>query len=380
LKIFVNAVSIKEGGPRVVLVKLLTAMRRERPDIQICVAAPQQIFPELWDAAVTPLPFSVGQSPIAIAKWYEIDLARAARRWATDAVFSVTNYLPHRRLSIPTLLLEQHAGHFSSTFDRLMRAAAPSFLARLAWGQTRRWVHRSVETATVLTVQTSALADAIAAATRVARDRIRVIPHGPGWVNQRDTVAIRRGERKLRIGYVSKSGVHKNFTTLFRAVEHLSQQGRNVRLVLTLDRADPEAVATLLEADAIGIGHLIENYGEVSPNEIANVYDGLDVFAFPSLCESFGMPMVEAMARGLCMVVADTPENREVVGTAGVVFPALDAENLAKILGRLKDDEQTRQAYANLSLRRASDFCWRKAAKETLVALDAAIARGYDYA
>src|SRR4029079_14936735 len=110
-----------------------------------------------------------------------------------------------------------------------------------------------------------------------------------------------------------------NFATLFASVKQLAEQGMPIRLVLTLDPANPQAAATLAEAEAIGIAHLIENHGEVPPNALTAVYDSLDVFVFPSFCESFGMPMVEAMARGLFIVAADTAENREIVGSAGLI-------------------------------------------------------------
>ena len=298
----------------------------------------------------------------------------AARRWSADVVFSVTNYLPFRRLPMPTLLLEQHAGHFSPVFNQLMREKIVPMRDRLAWGSTRHWVRRSVETATVLMVQTAALADAIAATTRVPRNCIHVVPHGPGWVENRaeEKQFVRGNVETLRVGYVAKSGVNKNFTTLFRAVKKLSEQGRSLQLVLTLDLADSWTVATLAEAKAIGIDHMIENLGDVAASEIAAAYDSMDIFVFPSLCESFGIPMVEAMARGLCLVVADTPENREVAGPAGITFSALDADELAGTLGRLWDDERLRQEYALKSLTRARDFSWHSAAKGTIAALNVA--------
>jgi len=374
--IFINAVSIREGGPRTVLVKLLTAMHQERPDLQMCLAAPPAICEELEDAVTACWPVDLGQSPFTVTKWYEIDLARTARRYDADVVFSLTNYLPNRRLTLPTLLLEQHAGHFSPTFDRLTREAASSTLGRAAWRYRCGWVRRSVEAATVLTVQTAVLADAIAALTRVPRDRIRVIPHGPGWVENRAEIArAGRSARPLRLGYITKLGVQKNFETLFRAVKRLSEWGTNIRLVLTLDPKDSLAIRVFGQAEATGITHLIENRREVESHAIAGLYDSLDIFVFPSLCESFGIPMVEAMARGLCVVIADTPENREVAGAAALAFPALDADELATMLRRLCDDEELRRKHACMGLQRAGDFSWAKAAKGTLAALEAAAAR-----
>src|SRR5690348_2902998 len=155
MRVLVNAVSVKEGGPRVVLVKLMRHMAARRPDIEWCVAAPQQSAVDLDDVPkTTHLPVDVDRSFIRLLKWYEFGLPAAARRWRADIVFSVTNYLPFRPLTWPTLLLEQHAGHFSAEFDRLMQQSIPSALGRLLWRAKSRWVRNSIRSATVITVQT----------------------------------------------------------------------------------------------------------------------------------------------------------------------------------------------------------------------------------
>lgn len=377
MRVFVNAVSIREGGPRVVLVKLLEAMQRQRADVQYCVAAPPAICTELASGPFECLPVIVGQTPFSLVKWYECGLPSSARRSNADVIFSVTNYLPNRPHSIPTLLLEQHAGHFSPIFEHLlMNDPNTSRAERMTWSYKRRWVHRSCRKATVLTVQTAALADAIAKETELERDRIRVIPHGPGWVEMKpDGIPQRSARNAFRIGYVSKFGVQKNFRTLFHAVRTLSEEGLPVRLVLTLNPAIEQGRRILADAERIGISQLIENHGEILPERLNGLYDSIDVFAFPSVCESFGMPMVEAMARGLCIVVADTPENREIVGEAGLPFPAFESGALASLLRRLIQDAGLRAAHSELSLRRARDFSWQRAASDTLAAVDAAASR-----
>jgi glycosyltransferase involved in cell wall biosynthesis len=376
VRVFVNAVSVREGGPRVVLLKLLPAMQRERPDFRFCVAASPAMCRTLKNYGIECVPITVGQSPLQLLKWYECDLPAVARRWNGAALFSLTNYLPIHSISSPTLLLTQHAGHFSSVFERLlMQHPSTSQIERLTWRYKRAWVRRSCKQATVLTVQTAALAEAVARETGIDREGIRVIPHGPGWIEMlADSAPMRLSDGAFRIGYVSKFGVQKNFSTLFRAIRLLSDSGLRLALVLTLD---PNAVGNaevLAEAQALGIEDLIENRGEIASEELAALYDSLDVFVFPSLCESFGVPMVEAMARGCCIIVADTPENREIVGDAGLIYSALDAEELAGVLTELLTDENVRAVRRVASLKRANDFSWEKSAQATLRALEDAVA------
>jgi glycosyltransferase involved in cell wall biosynthesis len=376
VKVLVNAASVKEGGPLVVLEQLLKSMRRQRGDIGWVVAVHPRVRSS-WNEERNFELLDVGDidaGAFGVLRWYEASLAAAVKRTQADVVFSITNYLPLRRLPVPTVLLVQHAGHFSPCFDDLTRRylQRPDRIA--AWMMKTRWVERSVRTASEVTVQTSALADAIAMRTGRPRERIHSIPHGPGTVTPiGPTPPVRTNRKPVRIGYITKWGVQKNFEVLFDAVPRLIDQGRHVRLVLTLTEDFPENMRLIQRAKRAGLGEVLENVGEIDPSGISTLYDSLDVFAFPSLVESFGFPLVEGMAKGLPIVAADTPSNREVAGDAGLFFPPTDAGALAHILGELIDQAPLREAKSAAALRRAQDFSWQRAAEQTLALFDEAL-------
>ncbi len=172
--------------------------------------------------------------------WYEAALPAAVARHKADLVFSITNYLPLRRMPIPTVLLVQHAGHFSQQFDELNRRylRRPDRVA--AWALKTRWVERSVRVASEVTVQTAALADVIATRTGRSREHIHVIPHGPGLVMPEAVTRAKLSDRPVRIGYMTNWGVQKNFEVLFDAAAKMIGQGRSIRLVLTLRKDLPQ--------------------------------------------------------------------------------------------------------------------------------------------
>jgi len=370
MRVLVNAVSIREGGPLTVLSKLLPSMQRLRPDVEWIAALNSGSSEELGIAAKV-LHADIDQTPFHLFHWYERALPKALSVNRADVLFSVTNYLPRSHLPCPALLLEQHAGHFSPEFERLHDARHSALIARALWRRKKKWVHRSVARADALTVQTKALADAIARTGARARDAIDVIPHGPGWVAQRGNMhASVRKEAPFRIGYVSKWGVQKNFETLFRAVRRLKDAGEMVRLVLTLDADAATSRETLNLASNDGISDLIENHGEVGAGAVQAIYDSLDAYAFPSVCESFGMTMVEAMARAVPIAAADTAVNREVTGDASLLFGPYDDEALSKILMGLIHNEAEANDRSKRSLARATAFSWEKAAEETLGVLE----------
>jgi glycosyltransferase involved in cell wall biosynthesis len=371
MKVLVNAASIREGGPLVVLKNLMGEMGRAHPDGRWLVAGPELLAPALGEENIEYVHLQAGSESARVIPWYEIGLPREVRRWQPDVLFSVTNYLPFRAISVPTVLLVQHAGHFSKDFMRLDRAFANSLGQQISWRYKNTWVRRSVRVAGDVIVQTGALADRIAEAGLRPRDKIAVVHHGPG---QMPFAASPRPVREgaVRIGYVTKFGVQKNFETLFRAVRLLAADGRDIRLVLTLDPAYGAAAQVLRMAEELGIGGRIENHGEVRGSDVTALYDSFDIMAFCSVAESFGFPMVEAMARGVPIVVADTPENREVTGEASFAFSPFDPGDLARQLSRLIGDPLLRGVQAERSLERGREFSWAKAAAGTFAVIERA--------
>lgn len=375
MKILVNAVSIKEGGPLVVLDQLLGRMTRLRPDVDWAIAAHPSV-PRWWNGQSNIVEIEAGHidaRAFGVPRWYEMALPTVVKRAKADLVFSITNYLPLRRLSVPTVLLVQHAGHFSPQFDELTRRhlRRPDRIA--AWRMKTAWVERSVRTASAVTVQTHALADAIAAGAGRRRRQIQVIPHGPGTVAVAPRPRPRRVGAPVSIGYVTKWGVQKNFEVLFAAAARLLGQGRAIRLVLTLAPQLRENQQVMRQAMAAGLVEAVDNKGETDAAAVSALYDSLDLFVFPSLVESFGFPLVEAMAKGLPIVAADTASNREIAAEAGLFFPPADADALAQIIAALIDDASLREAQSAAALRRAREFSWQRAAERTLALCDAAL-------
>jgi glycosyltransferase involved in cell wall biosynthesis len=354
----------------------MTALTRARPAIEWVVAAPEPVLKQIESRNVSGFVVKLDDSsPFEVLYWYEIKLPALLRSMNCQALFSLTNYLPRRPLFVPTILLEQHAGHFNEEFGS-QTLARSSWAGRILWYLKRAWVVSSVIKAKVLIVQTAALADRIARTTRKRRETIRVVPHGLGLVERAAAPSAKARTAQWRIGYVSKWGVQKNFETLFRAVRILHDEGHSIRLVLTLDPNFAPALQTIEAAKSMGLAELIDNRGEVASDGVCDIYDGLDAFVFASTCESFGFPMVEAMARGLPIVVASTAENVEVTGDAGLTFAPYDADALAARLRELMLAPERYRSRQQASLARSDHFSWRQAAEDTALAIEAAVLSG----
>jgi glycosyltransferase involved in cell wall biosynthesis len=370
MNILINAVSIKEGGSKVVLLRLLQEFIRLRPEYRWYVVVHPSMVPALpQHPTVFPMPVgAAARSPAHLRVWYETSLPRLVRTHHIDLVFSQTNYLPHRRLPCPALLLVQNAGHFSDKFRSLTASDSRGVLQRLVFQATGRWVRRSVRSATRVTVQTAALATEILRDVEMPAERIAVIPHGPGLAAVRKPHSF-PAPAIWRIGYVTKVGVQKNFRTLFRSIAQLRAR-QPVELILTLDERIPEYEKVAAAIGETGIADLVRNYGELAVDDIQGLYDSLDLFVFPSLCESFGFPLVEAMASGLPVLAADIASTREIGGEALEYFGPNDCHALARHLERLMADPGHYNACARRSAERSRRFSWAQSAERNLALIE----------
>jgi glycosyltransferase involved in cell wall biosynthesis len=96
------------------------------------------------------------------------------------------------------------------------------------------------------------------------------------------------------------------------------------------------------------------------------LYGGATLFAFPSLYEGFGLPALEAMACGTPVVASNVSAVPEVVGDAALQVSPWDVEALAGAMERVLGDEHLRADLRERGLRRAAEFSWEKAARQTL--------------
>jgi glycosyltransferase involved in cell wall biosynthesis len=96
-------------------------------------------------------------------------------------------------------------------------------------------------------------------------------------------------------------------------------------------------------------------------------YREADIFVFPSLVESFGHPMAEAMAAGLPVVAADTPVNREICDDAAVYFSSLNPVDLAQQVRRLAADSALRSRLGAAGRERVTaSFRWEEHVRRLL--------------
>lgn len=112
--------------------------------------------------------------------------------------------------------------------------------------------------------------------------------------------------------------------------------------------------------------------GFVPAVHLPALYAGARLFAFPSLYEGFGLPVLEAMASGIPVVCSNSSSLPEVVGDAAATCAAEDVDAFARLIERGLEDEAWRRDAVAKGLQRACLFSWHRCARETVAAYRAA--------
>jgi alpha-1,3-rhamnosyl/mannosyltransferase len=116
----------------------------------------------------------------------------------------------------------------------------------------------------------------------------------------------------------------------------------------------------------------VRQLGYVADSDLAALYRLCTVFAYPSLYEGFGLPLLEAMACGAACLTSDVSSLPEVGGDAVVYADPLSVDSIRSALERLLSSEDERRRLGMAAVRRAREFSWERTSRETLDFLERA--------
>lgn len=116
----------------------------------------------------------------------------------------------------------------------------------------------------------------------------------------------------------------------------------------------------------LGLQGRVRFLGYLRHSELAYVYGRADVFVYPSLLETFGLTLLEAMACGVPVVCSNRSSLPEIAGGAALEVNPDISEEIAAAIWRVLTEENLRNTLVQKGLARASDFSWEKTAANTL--------------
>ena len=253
------------------------------------------------------------------------------------------------------------------SFLRLPECSSPPLLAYLMGA-----VPRSVARADVLLADSESTRRDLIELLRVPEDRVFVVYAGvEGRFRPEPDPddSARRERHGLERPYILGVGTlqpRKNFGRLVHAFHRLVQEhGAPHDLVIAGGKGwlYDDVFAAIAE---LGIEQRVRVLGFVDDNDLPALYRGADVFAFPSLYEGFGIPVLEAMGCGTPVVTSNVSSLPEVAGDAALQVPPDDVDALADALWRSISNTALREAHRTRGFEQVARFTWRRAAEDLI--------------
>lgn len=166
--------------------------------------------------------------------------------------------------------------------------------------------------------------------------------------------------------YVGNAYPHKNLESLMHAFSFFNKLHPQVNLVLA-GRQDSFYQGLKKELSEIGVpSQNIIFYMNPNDEELAKLYQNAALYLFPSRCEGFGLPALEAMQAGVPVAAADNSSLPEILGPAALYFAPDDLENMVAIMNKALADEQLRQILAKKGRAQAKKYSWTAMAEQII--------------
>lgn len=298
-------------------------------------------------------------------------------RAGVDVLLATNNTVPFR-LRLPTVVVAQALQFFD--FPRIYSPARLRYLRAVAPRALRRATR-------VIALSEESRATLIQRA-RVRPERVRVVPHalsdeiareqrGPGYERGQAVLAKLAGDGPYILS-VASFYWQKNLPRLVRAFTLLKQE-QQIPHRLLLVGADSRAVTGVqlrALAERLGVGDSVVCPGVLEHELIPPFYDYADLTVMPSLSETFGHPVLEAMARGCPVVTSDHGSMAEVGGDCAELVNPYSVRAIAGGMARVLADPARREQMRAGGRERAASFTQERRARGYLAALEEAARAG----
>ena len=307
-RLFVSAMNVHGGGGRTLLIALLESLR-EMSEVIVLVdrrfIKPTNILSNVLFRAVPPTVWGRGRA--------EAWLARQVTH--SDRLLCFGNLPPLlRSRGAVTVFLQNRF-----LVDEAPLSGFPA-RTRMRLAAERRWLRCLASHADLFIVQTPSMLSAASLSGFLGKRPVIVRPFLAHSFLQPQSKHREVGIQSNRFLYVASGEPHKNHRRLVLAWSELAARGVRPELVLTVGDEAPELrvwIGEITKRDGLNI----TNHGRVSAEQVSALYESADAMIYPSLLESFGLPLLEAKAAGLPIIASELDYVRDVALPAETFDP-----------------------------------------------------------
>ncbi|HTA11923.1 MAG TPA: glycosyltransferase family 1 protein [Solirubrobacteraceae bacterium] len=204
----------------------------------------------------------------------------------------------------------------------------------------------------------------------VRPERIDVVPLGLGSVKRAAAMSEVDTRARFELGTrpvllsLSAKRPHKNLAALIGALARIPDERRPLLVLPGYPTAHEQELRE--RALSAGVAEDVRFPGWASAEEIEGLWALAAAFVFPSLYEGFGLPVLEAMARGVPVACSNASSLPEVAGEAALLFDPRDEAAIAVSVERLLSDLAEAERLRAAGLERVREFTWERTAELTL--------------
>jgi glycosyltransferase involved in cell wall biosynthesis len=297
------------------------------------------------------------------------------KRTATEHLYAPVR-LPLARIDVFSTLMApivRSAAGLVVHFKTMHAFTAPEAVRPAARLYRRMSYPRTAKVADAIIINSESLRHEVLRYLDVDPGKLRLIPEAvdhdlfrPGDADEaRAHVAQRYGVTRPFLLFVSSLWPYKNCEGLLRAFAAAKSELGDRQLAVVGPGRDVAYVAELKAlAEQLGIADDVVWVGGVPLEETVQFYRAADVFVYPSFNETFGLPILEAMATGCPVVTSDTSAMPETAGGCALLADPHDPESIADALVKACGPEGERLRASGLE--RAAEFTWDATAERTL--------------
>ena len=295
--------------------------------------------------------------------WEQIALPRVLKRLKVDLLHCTSNTAP-LWCPVPLVLTLHDIIYLEPRQHR-----SPSLYQELGWHYRRIIVPRILKKCKKIITVSHFECNRIRKALNIPTERITAIYNGYNThFFPQDKIDMRIVHQYIPekdfLFFLGNTDPKKNAVRTLKAYSLYLQQSDIKRPLLIADLKE-EYIDNLLQQEGISdIKSYLYYPGYIANHDLATLYNAAFAFLYPSLRESFGIPMIEAMACGVPIIIGNTSAMPEVSGPGALAVDPYKPEEIANMLLRLEVDETLYLKQRNYGLLRAQQFSWAKTANE----------------
>jgi len=364
------------GGMRAYLQSLLSEFAKHAPQHHFVVTTPDWADPLMDKLPDNVEVVSLTNVPVNRAKrivYQQTALPSALKRQHLDVFFATATVAP-LLCSAPMVLAVQFTQFYR--WPKAYGRARTAYLKRFLPASLRR-VKRAI-------IFTESARQDLVRWTGVPIEKVRVVPHGLSeefWravesdIDSSELDAIKNlVDGQPFILYVSATYGYKNHARLIEAFGLLKQRLKLPHVLLLVGSAVDVSFAELRAvAERAGVCEQVIFAGRLdSAEQIVAAYKSADLSVIPTLYETFGFPVLEAMACGCPLVASNAGSMAELSGDAAILVNPLDIVSIADGMEKALLDTSLRERLVARGRERARSFTYKRSAIETLEILEEA--------